>query len=626
MSARLCTLTLARSLSPQDGFVKNVADVIKVGETVTARVLSVDVAGKRLALTRKGLGGPRPSGGGGGAGSAAAAAEEDDEGARCRGRGRCAHALHRRVHAVHVHAASAAQQPLHACAAPQRTPRRSLDSARGLAAPLAHAELDLGEVDPNSAEVDGLTFVVEDEEAEPTAELDVAELEFVDELPEGLVRDIALACEDIVAGSVAAVDKDGVTVSYSLEDGTAVTVRARGCRQRLAALGGLERFVRWLLADAGIRRRCAHACARAPPQRHRRGLRAPACSPAQGRIPASELLAPSHLVDGEEGADEGEEYSEVERIDPTAYYKVRGMGLGRGAGTRCGAGAGAARAGLLVVLLLAAACRLQSSTAVGQQHAAQRASVLASSHQPPACCCAHHLPPCPPPPPTRAQVGDAISCFVVDVDGGKPALSQRLPGEPDDELASLAAALEAYNNPEDISDALIVQGVWAAAEEAGDDDEAEDGDALLAELDPSNVSAATCWQGTGRDEGGAAMTGSSAQRTGRCAVHVWQSVQQPAAAGKAGSRHARRALLPAQLIGKQRSHTGTPLTLPTLLPPPRTHPRWPLPLMTRTASSALCQRRCAPTWWPSAPPPVPTGTAASWAAPSLACASPTGPW
>jgi transcriptional accessory protein Tex/SPT6 len=46
----------------QDGFVKNVADVVKVGDTVQCRVLSVDVAGKRLALTRKGMGfGGRPS-------------------------------------------------------------------------------------------------------------------------------------------------------------------------------------------------------------------------------------------------------------------------------------------------------------------------------------------------------------------------------------------------------------------------------------------------------------------------------------------------------------------------------------------------------------------------------------
>jgi hypothetical protein len=36
----------------------------------------------------------------------------------------------------------------------------------------------------------------------------------------------------------------------------------------------------------------------------------------------SELLAPSHLVDGEEAEDEAEAYSEVDNIDPAAYYKV----------------------------------------------------------------------------------------------------------------------------------------------------------------------------------------------------------------------------------------------------------------------------------------------------------------
>lgn len=40
----------------QDGYVKNVADVVKVGDTIKVKVLSVDAAGKRLALTRKGLG------------------------------------------------------------------------------------------------------------------------------------------------------------------------------------------------------------------------------------------------------------------------------------------------------------------------------------------------------------------------------------------------------------------------------------------------------------------------------------------------------------------------------------------------------------------------------------------
>jgi transcriptional accessory protein Tex/SPT6 len=62
----------------QDGFVKNVADVVKVGETVKCRVLSVDVAGKRLALTRKGMGG------GGRAAAAPQPREEEEEGERAK--------------------------------------------------------------------------------------------------------------------------------------------------------------------------------------------------------------------------------------------------------------------------------------------------------------------------------------------------------------------------------------------------------------------------------------------------------------------------------------------------------------------------------------------------------------
>lgn len=50
---------LLTSVFLQDGFVKNISDVIKVGEVVKARVLSIDVASRRLALTRKGLGAPR---------------------------------------------------------------------------------------------------------------------------------------------------------------------------------------------------------------------------------------------------------------------------------------------------------------------------------------------------------------------------------------------------------------------------------------------------------------------------------------------------------------------------------------------------------------------------------------
>lgn len=62
----------------QDGFVKNAADVIKVGETIKARVLSVDVAGKRLALTRKGMGVGGSSEGRRGGGRNAREEEEDD--------------------------------------------------------------------------------------------------------------------------------------------------------------------------------------------------------------------------------------------------------------------------------------------------------------------------------------------------------------------------------------------------------------------------------------------------------------------------------------------------------------------------------------------------------------------
>jgi hypothetical protein len=42
----------------------------------------------------------------------------------------------------------------------------------------------------------------------------------------------------------------------------------------------------------------------------------------QGLIHVSELLAPTHLVEGEEAEDEAEAYSEVDNIDPAAYYKV----------------------------------------------------------------------------------------------------------------------------------------------------------------------------------------------------------------------------------------------------------------------------------------------------------------
>jgi ribosomal protein S1 len=55
--------------------VKNVADVVKMGDVVKVKVLSVDVEGKRLALSRKGLT-PRPAAAAGGA----AAADKVEEG------------------------------------------------------------------------------------------------------------------------------------------------------------------------------------------------------------------------------------------------------------------------------------------------------------------------------------------------------------------------------------------------------------------------------------------------------------------------------------------------------------------------------------------------------------------
>jgi ribosomal protein S1 len=61
----------------QDGFVKNVTDVVKIGDVVKVKVLSVDVAGKRLALSRKGLS-PRPA-----AAAGAAAAADDVEDGEC---------------------------------------------------------------------------------------------------------------------------------------------------------------------------------------------------------------------------------------------------------------------------------------------------------------------------------------------------------------------------------------------------------------------------------------------------------------------------------------------------------------------------------------------------------------
>lgn len=39
-----------------------------------------------------------------------------------------------------------------------------------------------------------------------------------------VAREIAIACEDLVSGTVTAVDASGVTVSYTLSDGTPVQV------------------------------------------------------------------------------------------------------------------------------------------------------------------------------------------------------------------------------------------------------------------------------------------------------------------------------------------------------------------------------------------------------------------
>jgi hypothetical protein len=43
-----------------------------------------------------------------------------------------------------------------------------------------------------------------------------------------VAREIAIACEDLVTGTVTAVDASGVTVSYTLSDGTPVQVSQRG--------------------------------------------------------------------------------------------------------------------------------------------------------------------------------------------------------------------------------------------------------------------------------------------------------------------------------------------------------------------------------------------------------------
>eukprot|EP00775_Hariotina_reticulata_P014819 gene14819-15000_t len=180
-------------------------------------------------------------------------------------------------------------------------------------------------------------------------DIDPSTLEFIDDFDPAVQQEIAIAMEDIVNGTVKAVGKEGVTVGYTLEDGTEV----------------------------------------------------------EGLIHVSELLAPSTLAAADdEAAGEAEEYVEVDNIDPAGYYKV----------------------------------------------------------------------------------GDSISCFVFDVEDGRPLLTQRLPEDGDDELAELAEALEDLQDIEDIPDGLLVQGLWAAEEEAvdPDDEDAVDGDLMLEEVLPGN--------------------------------------------------------------------------------------------------------------------------------------------
>jgi len=45
-----------------------------------------------------------------------------------------------------------------------------------------------------------------------------------------VAREIAIACEDLVNGTVTAVSEAGVTVSYTLSDGTPVEVRSDALR------------------------------------------------------------------------------------------------------------------------------------------------------------------------------------------------------------------------------------------------------------------------------------------------------------------------------------------------------------------------------------------------------------
>lgn len=85
------------------------------------------------------------------------------------------------------------------------------------------------------------------------------------------------------------------------------------------------------------------------------------------------------------------------------------------------------------------------------------------------------------------QVGESISCFVMDVEDGTPLLTQRPPEEAADVYEFLEDLEE--QDVDKLSDATLIQGMWLAAENAaGDkDDEAENGDALLEQLDPIEV-------------------------------------------------------------------------------------------------------------------------------------------
>lgn len=59
------------------------------------------------------------------------------------------------------------------------------------------------------------------------------------------------------------------------------------------------------------------------------------------------------------------------------------------------------------------------------------------------CVCVFDRPLTAPAPAAACQVGDTISCAVYDVEaGGVPLLTQRLPEEPDDELAELAEEMD----------------------------------------------------------------------------------------------------------------------------------------------------------------------------------------